>query len=588
MKVAELSALAVQVVRGRWFTVFASFLVMAASGGIYIFGIYSNDIKTALGYDQQTLNTLAFFKDLGASVGIISGLIYEVTPPWVVLALSAGINLFSYLMIYLAITGRIARPHVWQMCLYLCLGGNAQAFTNTGAVVTCVKNFPASRGVVIGLLKGYVGLSGAIVTQLYLAFYGGDSRSLVLLIAWLPAAIPLVFISTIRIFKSTRQPGESSKPFYCFLYVSLFLATFLMVMIVVQKRFTFSHSAYSVSAAIVLLLLFLPLAVVTKEEFKIFRKKKQSLQDPPPLSVAIETPTVPQPPPPEPKPTPATASPIKKSSPLSHVIRIFKAPDRGKDYSILQAVVSTDMLILFLSTISGVGGTLAAIDNMGQIGQSLGYPARSISTFVSLISIWNYAGRVAAGFASDIFLAKYKLPRPVLLAAVLLLAGAGHLLIAFGIPGSLYVASVIIGFSLGAQVPLLFAIISEVFGLKYYSTLFNFVPLATPIGTYVLNVKVAGKLYDREAAKQYAKLSGSSVKSLTCTGVQCFKLSFLIIAAVTVLGALVMLVLVWRTWDFYKGDMHEKYREESQGRTHGEERKNEMIPYTPEERANGT
>ncbi|XP_010933292.1 protein NUCLEAR FUSION DEFECTIVE 4 [Elaeis guineensis] len=586
MKVAEISSLAVQVVRGRWFTVFASFLIMAASGGIYIFGIYSNDIKTTLGYDQQTLNTLAFFKDLGASAGIISGLIYEVTPPWVVLALSAGMNLFSYLMIYLAITGRIARPHVWQMCLYLCLGGNSQSFTNTGAVVTSVKNFPESRGIIIGLLKGYVGLSGAIVTQLYLAFYGDDSKTLVLLIAWLPAAIPLVFISTIRIFKSPRRPGDSTKPFYCFLYVSLALATFLMVMIVVQKRFTFSHSEYSVSAAIVLLLLFLPLAVATKEEFKIFRKRKQSPQDAPPLSVAIETPTVPQPPPPELKPTPTTAAPTEKGSPLSYVTHIFKAPDRGMDYSILQAIVSIDMLILFFSTISGVGGTLTAIDNMGQIGESLGYPSRNINTFVSLISIWNYAGRVAAGFASDILLTKYKVPRPLMLAAVLLLAGAGHLLIAFGIPGSLYLASVIIGFSLGAQLPLLFAIISEVFGLKYYSTLFNFVPLATPIGTYVLNVKVAGKLYDREAAKQNANLSGSAGKALTCTGVQCFKLSFLIVAAVTVLGALVMLVLVWRTWDFYKDDMFEKYTEWAQGNSQEEEKKKEMTP-APGEKANG-
>nr|CAD1841774.1 unnamed protein product [Ananas comosus var. bracteatus] len=56
---------AVGVVRGRWFMVFASLLIMAASGATYIFGIYSKDLKAALGYDQQTLNTLSFFKDVG-------------------------------------------------------------------------------------------------------------------------------------------------------------------------------------------------------------------------------------------------------------------------------------------------------------------------------------------------------------------------------------------------------------------------------------------------------------------------------------------------------------------------------------------
>jgi hypothetical protein len=37
-------------------------------------------------------------------------------------------------------------------------------FTNTGAVITNVKDFPESRGMVMGLNKGYIGLSIAIIT----------------------------------------------------------------------------------------------------------------------------------------------------------------------------------------------------------------------------------------------------------------------------------------------------------------------------------------------------------------------------------------------------------------------------------------
>ncbi|KAK9190114.1 hypothetical protein WN943_018715 [Citrus x changshan-huyou] len=60
-----------------------------------------------------------------------------------------------------------------------------------------------------------------------------------------------------------------------------------------------------------------------------------------------------------------------------------------------------DMLILFLATICGVGGTLLAIDNLRQIGTSLGYPKRGMSTFVSLVNIWNCLGRVVSGFVSE-------------------------------------------------------------------------------------------------------------------------------------------------------------------------------------------
>uniref|UniRef100_A0A0E0KHH3 Uncharacterized protein n=1 Tax=Oryza punctata TaxID=4537 RepID=A0A0E0KHH3_ORYPU len=550
------------VVRGRWFMFFASILIMAAAGGTYIFGIYSKAIKTSLGYDQQTLNTLSFFKDVGANVGVLPGLINEVTPPWVVLAAGAGMNLAGYLMIYLAVSGRTPRPPVWLMCLYIAVGANSQSFANTGALVTAVKNFPEDRGVVLGLLKGFVGLSGAIFTQLYRAIYGADDdgASLVLLMAWLPAAISLLFIPTIRIMPRDAAAGEGArrrerKAFFYFLYASIVLAVYLLVMNVVELEVVgFPKPAYYVTATVLLLLIFFPLVIVVKQELNTYL-----LHPPPtPTNTTVE----------EKKEKPPAAAEHdgdgEDKSPAC-MQDVFRPPPRGEDYTILQALFSVDMLVLFVATICGIGGTLTAIDNMGQIGQSLGYPQRSISTFVSLVSIWNYAGRVVAGFASEYVLATYRLPRPLALTVVLLLACAGHLLIALGVGNGLYAASVILGFCFGAQWPLLFAIISEVFGLKYYSTLYNFGAVASPVGSYILNVRVTGHLYDREAERQLAAAAGGGAgrrgRDLTCAGVRCFRVSFLIIAAVTLLGAGVSLLLAWRTRKFYRGDLYGKFRE---------------------------
>ncbi|KAM0889496.1 hypothetical protein ACQ4PT_027668 [Festuca glaucescens] len=576
-----------QVAVGRWFTVFASFAILTASGATYIFSIYSKTLKSALGYDQQTLNTISFFKDLGANLGVFSGLINEVTPPWVVLAIGAAMNLVGYLMVYLAVDGRTPRPPVWLVCLYIFVGANSQSFANTGALVTCVKNFPESRGVVLGILKGFVGLSGAVYTQLYLAFYGDDAKSLILLIAWLPAAISVVFVHTIRIMPYPRRRGgqeTSVDPFFCFLYISIGLACYLLVMIVVQKQFAFSHAAYAIAATALLIVLFLPLCVVIKQEYKIHRERELDAADEPPptitvageqahgLQMSTNSKTEQQQPPP--------ASSSCMGSFGGCVKTMFRPPARGEDYTILQALVSVDMLVLFVATICGVGGTLTAIDNMGQIGQSLGYPAKSINTFVSLISIWNYAGRVTSGFASEALLERYRFPRTLMLTGVLLLACAGHVLIALGVPQSLYAASVIIGFCFGAQWPLVFAIISEVFGLKYYSTLYNFGGMASPVGAYILNVLVAGRLYDAEADKQPGGgFAAGSGRDKVCLGVECFKRSFLIITAATAFGAVVSLVLVWRTWSFYKGDIYARFRDGAgDGRLPVEQRR------TPEEK----
>ncbi|KAE8690039.1 hypothetical protein F3Y22_tig00110929pilonHSYRG00025 [Hibiscus syriacus] len=542
-----------KLILGRWFMVFASLLIMSVSGATYIFGLYSNVVKTSLGYDQTTLNLLSFSKDLGGNVGIISGLINEVMPPWVILLIGSIMNFFGYFMIWLAVTGRTAKPQVWKMCVYICLGANSQAFANTGALVTCVKNFPESRGSVLGLLKSYVGLSGAILTQLYHAFYVDDSSALILLIAWLPAAVSFVFLRTIRIIKILRRQTNELRVFYNIFFISLGLAGFLMVLIIIQNSLSFHRIEYVGSASIVTVLLFFPLAVVIREDFKIWKTNEQAFSDASQVKVVVT----------ENPPAPPQMVTEKHVGCFENV---FKPPDRGEDYTILQALFSIDMLIIFTATTCGVGGTLTAIDNLGQIGNSLGYPRRSITTFVSLVSIWNYLGRAVAGFASEYLLTKYKMPRPLLFSIVILFSCVGHVLIAFAVPNSLYLASVIIGFCFGAQWPLIYAIISEIFGLKYYSTLYNFGSVASPVGSYILNVKVAGHLYDVEALKQMEALGRSRQpgEDLSCSGGHCYRKAFIIIIATTLFGFLVSCILVFRTRKFYRSDIYKKFREETQ------------------------
>ncbi|KAG2631077.1 hypothetical protein PVAP13_3KG571700 [Panicum virgatum] len=525
------AALAAQVLRGRWFMAYGSFLIMSAAGATYIFAIYSKDIKATLGYTQEQLNTVGFFKDVGANVGIHAGLVAEVTPPWLVLAVGAAMNLGGYLMLYLSVTGRVRpAPPLWLVCLYIAVGANSQAFANTGALVTCVKNFPESRGVMLGLLKGFVGLSGAIFTQLYLAFYGpgggGDTRPLILLVGWLPAAVSVFFLGTIRIIRAPRPPAAARREYraFCgFLYVSLALAAFLMVAIILQKRFRFTRAEYGVCAAVVLSMLLLPFAVVLREEAALFKKNTtpearaaEDYTEPSTATAATK---------PAPAPAPVPEPPPVTSKPGARLLAALRPPPpRGEDHSILQALVSVDMVLLFTATALGVGGTLTAIDNMGQIGESLGYPPRSVATFVSLISIWNYLGRVAAGFGSEALLARHRVPRPLILAAVLLLAVPGHLLIALGVPGSLYVASVAIGFCFGAAQPVILASVSELFGLR------------------------------RRRGRGRAGVT-------TCIGVRCYRESFLVITAVTVAAAVAAAALAWRTREFYAGDIYAKFKE---------------------------
>jgi hypothetical protein len=61
------------------------------------------------------------------------------------------------------------------------------------------------------------------------------------------------------------------------------------------------------------------------------------------------------------------------------------------------------------------------------------------------------------------------------------------LFIAFPFIDSMYLASMIISFALGAQLPLGLSIISDLYGLKHYAPLFNCGQVASPLGLYLLN-----------------------------------------------------------------------------------------------------
>ncbi|TYI26455.1 hypothetical protein ES332_A05G115100v1 [Gossypium tomentosum] len=467
-----------EVLRGRWFQLFASFLIMAGAGATYLFGTYSSEIKTTLCYDQTTtINLLGFFKDLGGNIGVLSGLVTEVTPTW----------------------------FVWQMCIYIIIGANSQNFANTGALVVSVKNFPESRGSLI-----------AIVTQIYLDVYGNDSKSLILLIGWFPAAISIVFVYTIRLLRPVKHPN-GGRVFHHFLLISIVLAVFLMAITLTEKVLTFSKSAYAGVTTVACVLLFALLFIAIREELLVWKLKKQPII--PPTKTTISTPN-------------GEVDKSKQEAMFddkSCFLTLCDKPKRGEDYTILQALTSIDMCIL-----------LTAVDNLGQIGESLGYPNKTVTSFVSLVSIWNFLGRVFSGFVFEILIVKYKLPRPLMMAIVLLILCVGYLLVAFPAPGTLYVASIIIGFSFGAQLPLIFAIISELFGLKFFSTLFNCGQMASPLGSYILNVKLTGPLYDREAMKDLTAkgLTRSQVKQLTCIGPRCYRLPFVILTSVTFIGAL--------------------------------------------------
>lgn len=499
----------------------ASIWIQCVSGSGYCFGIYSPLLKSTQQYDQQTLGTVAFFKDIGANAGVIAGAIYSSSPtsgrPRLVLAAGAVQCFAGYFLMWLSVAGILRHPPVPLMCLFMFLAAHSLTFFNTADVVTSARNFSRDRGTAIGIMKGYLGLSGAILIQVHRTVNGGDPSYFLLLLSLLPTASALLLMYFVRVYPTNHENDGPSLNFFSL--VALVTAAYLMTIIVLENILTLGSSVRIPTLLVLFIFLASPVIAALKGHSGG------------PAFVAEEA-------------ISEQRSLLDGSAGSSEAAEV----GLGLEINLFQAVQTCEFWLLFIVMACGLGSGLATVNNISQIGSSLDYSSAETDTLVSLWSVWNFAGRFGAGYISDCFLRSRGYARPLFMSMTLAGMSAGHGLIASGLPGSLYVGYVVVGVCYGSQWSLMPTIASEIFGFRHLGTIFNAIAIASPCGSYLLSVRVVGYIYDLESYNR------------KCTGSHCFLLSFVIMAAVSLLGFGVSLALFFRTRKFYDQVLCARFR----------------------------
>eukprot|EP00850_Spirogloea_muscicola_P000893 SM000003S11138 [mRNA] locus=s3:1140980:1144673:- [translate_table: standard] len=744
----------------RWLALVASMWLLACSGNSYNFAIYSPLLKAGplppsslpstapaaaaglaartpgrplrlqqllaqarLGYSQQRVDGLGVAKDIGDNCGLHAGLLCDRLPPAAMLLAGAVQNLAGYGGLYLVASGRWPPLPYWQMCVLICLGTNGATWFGTASLVTCVRNFPRSRGNVVGILKGFIGLSGAIFGQLYAAALAPDQRSFLALVAVVPALVALGVAPIIRPSPNSAESTQEEQANFMVLYVlCLSLAAYLLAAILAEDAAgpeLLGGPAAKLIAGGMLLVLLLLLVAPARAALAHHRRCKRAATDdesllqgllpqgeekagassdaaePPPSVVenaaalrrerlrrisedagsgsglaaaagslpgdpwhsgaAVEAtsklsedadrggsaawleeggtsqtwPTPPRTlPPPSPKRLTLAQRMVRVESDISipdldarppspPPLRLWRVnsaaailvavgegavkrrrrggPRRGEDFTLRQALVKADFWLLFASCLCGCGSGLTAINNLAQMGQAQGYADARI--FVSLVSVWNFLGRLGGGFLSEYCVREMALPRPLVQLGAQALLAVGHLCFAFAVPGSLYVGSLLVGMCYGVHWAVMPATASELFGLAHFGLIYNFIALANPLGSYLFSSCLAGYIYDREChhdssssvlaslqsapttpslGGSFSTLAGLLQGGLTsaygalaaevgpapspapssaerhCSGAHCFRLTFLIMAGLCIVGMCTTAVLVLRTRPVYE------------------------------------
>ncbi|KAI5577488.1 hypothetical protein BDE02_09G117300 [Populus trichocarpa] len=531
----------------KWLGFVTAVWVQAISGNNYTFSNYSDALKTLMSLTQLELNNLSVAKDVGKAFGLLAGLASDRLPTPVILLIGSIEGLIGYGTQWLVVSRRIQPLSYWQMCIFLCLGGNSTTWMNTAVLVTCIRNFRRNRGPVSGILKGYVGLSTAIFTDLCAALFADDPAKFLIMLAVIPFAVCLtaiVFLRETPPAATIEEEKEESKYFNLFNVVAVIVAVYLLAYTFIPNP---SHVLSSVFSLILLVLLASPLAVPAHafinswnlNRFKNQEDVERQIQEP--LLREDKTQEKIQEKPAE-EAAKAVVERTRAVEEEKAVEVVKRRPVIGEDHTVFEAMSTVDFWILFLSFLCGVGTGLAVMNNMGQIGLALGYA--DVSLFVSMTSIWGFFGRIISGTVSEYYIKKAGTPRPLWNAASQILMAVGYILMAVALPGSLYIGSIVVGVCYGVRLAVSVPTASELFGLKYFGLIYNILILNLPLGSFLFSGLLAGLLYDAQATPTPG---GGN----TCVGAHCYRLVFIIMAVACVIGFGLDVLLGIRTKKIY-------------------------------------
>ncbi|MQM01586.1 hypothetical protein Taro_034341, partial [Colocasia esculenta] len=549
--------------RPPWVGLGAAVWVQMAAGCGYTFPLYSHSLKSVLGLTQQQLTILGVANDVGENVGILPGIACNRLPPWAVLLVGAACSFLGFGALWLAVSRTVTSIPYWLLWIALVIATNSSAWLATGVVVTNMKNFPQSRGTVAGLLKGYSGLSAAVYTEIYVGVLHNSSTSLLLLLTLGIPTISMLLMYFVRPCIPALGDDSSERAHFLFIQLtSVLLGVYLLITTILDDVLTLPDRISYIFVGGMVLFLLAPLAVPLKMTFFPAIHKKSGV-DSPPTSSEHTIPADPE--------TSEIVEPLltlSSSSTLLGSLQEFddasdvnillaegegavkkkRKPRRGEDFTFVEAFIKADFWLLFMVYFLGVGSGVTVLNNLAQIG--IASYVENTTILLSVFSFCNFIGRLGGGVISEHFVRSRALPRPFWIACTQLIMVLVFLLFASALNGTLYASVALLGICYGVQICIMVPTASELFGLKHFGVIFNFLSMGNPIAAFLFSGLLAGYVYDKEEARQHG--GSQDAPGSACLGPECFRLTFLFLAAVCGVGCIMSIILTVRIRPVYQ------------------------------------
>lgn len=564
------------------YVTFASSIPVAFSGGLsYLFSIWSPALQDAYNLSQDDLQIIAAVGNVGGYSSFISGLVYDCLEhrhhvgPRLSLLLGCLTTFLGFFGLWAALTQRFIAT-VWQLAALAALAGNGGTWFDTCCLATNLRNFPAQRGPVVGIIKAGVGLSASIYSAAYLGAFQPRVDHFLLFLAIAPASIGLLAVPLMNyvpyVQRSEKEGGyqvfsPEGRQLVALQSVGA-LALYLMATALATAFGVDSKEARVLMALGVLLLLF-PLLLVPLGSGGLFAKKSGGMVRAPTdlridealnnimeevaggndeehvfsLRQSLLENAGDQPMESSETNQPHQQAPEQENRPPAPSSRV--STSMMPSYSVSECLKLPEFYMLAFIAGVGVGCGLVFLNNIASIVSSLSGPREARSVLVSLFGVASCIGRLLFGVLPEKALHLYGVPRPAFL------VGSGFLmsitLLGISVAGVpvLYALAVFAGLSFGAHWSLLPSLSSEIFGLESFASIYTILQLAPAAAGYILGTGLVSNAYEA-VGRKHGDPEG------TCIGPDCFQFAFVVMAGLAASAGFVSLWLMMRTLNLYR------------------------------------
>ena len=324
-----------------------------------------------------------------------AGMFYDKFGPKLSILIGGVQGVFGFTMMWASVFFSLSVP-VAALMVFSLFQGHSQAWCDVATIPLLADSFPNHKGTAIGFSKGFVGLAGALFSQLYAGFFKPD----VLMFVIMCAVIFMVFSSAGVLIMNRQLPGFSAhenpaqvEANFRVAYTALYFLAAVLLLEALVGQFCTVGRGWEIAMSLVVLAIFWSL-----QFFIATRKEGQPDVDGCDGDDAITT---------------ALLTNAQKEVSLVEATEEagVEAEDGGEgaavilgtddDMSLLEAFKTLAFWLLFFVLAIGCGSGLVLINNIGQVCKAQGRKPGSEDTFVSLISVTSCTGRILLGNASD-------------------------------------------------------------------------------------------------------------------------------------------------------------------------------------------